>query len=156
VILSRLLVAEACYPPRQEIADEEEPMRVLLSMTLAIGLLTLAASAQTRDSLTILQRGDTHEADQEAIAAVDVLVPGARAGWHEHAGTMVAFVAEGAVTVEQEGNQTATFSAGESFIVPAGRAHSSVNNGTSTARMYVTFITAKGKPLSSPVRSGRR
>jgi quercetin dioxygenase-like cupin family protein len=65
---------------------------------------------------------------------------------------MVAFVSEGAVTLEQEGKQPVTYTAGESFIIPSGIAHSSVNNGISPAQMFVTFVAAKGKPLSSPVR----
>jgi hypothetical protein len=35
-------------------------------------------------------------------------------------------------------------------------AHSCVNDGASPAQMFVTFVAAKGGPLSSPVRSGRR
>lgn len=69
---------------------------------------------------------------------------------------MVAFVSEGVVTVEQDGKPPATFGAGESFIIPSGVAHTSVNHGASTAQMFVTFVLTKGQPLSSPVRSDRR
>lgn len=58
---------------------EEDRMRMLLSMVLAIGSLSLVAIAQTRDSLTVLHRSDTHQPNQEVIAAVDTLAPGARA-----------------------------------------------------------------------------
>lgn len=131
-------------------------MRGLLSMFVAITALSVVVSAQTNDRLTIVGRSDTYQANQEVVAAVDTLAPGATTDWHRHSGTMVAFVSEGTVTVEQERKPPVTFGAGESFIIPSGIAHSSVNNGTAEARMFVTFVASKGKPLSSPVPSGHR
>ena len=131
-------------------------MRVLLSTMLMTGVLVSAAAAQSRDALTVLERSDTSEPGQEVVAAVDELAPGARAAWHRHPGTMVAFVAEGVVTVEREGAAAVTYGAGESFTVPAHAAHSSVNEGTSAARMFVTFIVPKQQPLTTRVRPSAR
>lgn len=130
-------------------------MRLVLSMLLMIGPLLIGTHAQSRDALTVLQRSDTHKGGQEVVAAVDDLAPGASTNWHRHAGTMVAFISEGTVTVEQEGRQPASFSAGASFIIPAGVPHNSVNKGNTAARMFVTFVLDKGKPLTSSVRPSK-
>lgn len=127
-------------------------MRLLLSTIVMTGMVVSVAAAQSRDALTVLGRSDTSEQGQEAVAAVDDLAPGARASWHRHPGAMVAFVADGVVTVEQAGGHVATYQAGESFIIPAHAAHSTVNNGTIAARMFVTFIVPKDEPLTSRVR----
>ncbi len=131
-------------------------MRRLLPTIVMTGMLVSVTAAQSRDSLTVLGRSDTSTSGQEAVAAVDDLAPGARASWHRHPGTMVAFVADGVVTVEQDGGRVATFKAGESFTIPAHAAHSTVNNGTTAARMFVTFIVPKDEPLTSRARPAAR
>lgn len=130
-------------------------MRLVLATFMIIGSCLVAVNAQSKDVLTVLQRSDTAQAGQEAVTAVDVLAPGARTSFHRHPGTMVAFVSEGVVTIEQESDRPVTYSAGQSFTIPPGVAHNSVNNGTSSARMFATFIVAKGQPLTTLVRLSR-
>jgi quercetin dioxygenase-like cupin family protein len=140
-------------------------MRAVLSIVAVLGLsagvVAQDANVQVRDELTILQRQDIVAKGYQAVTAVDVLAPGARVRWHTHPGEMIAFVTEGRVTIEQGvagqgGNGTATFGAGESFIIPAGVAHSSFNTGSATARMFVTFLVDKHKATTSPVAAPGR
>ena len=53
---------------------------------------------------------------------VSVELPaGAREGRHMHSGTLVAYVKEGALTLDYEGKPTVTYQAGETFSVEPAR-----------------------------------
>jgi quercetin dioxygenase-like cupin family protein len=98
--------------------------------------------------LEILQTAELPIAGYQAIAAVDVLEPGAHVPRHRHPGTILAIVAAGEVTVEQDRQPSTGFAAGESFVIPVDRVHAIYNDGSRTARLYVTFIVRKGEPLT--------
>lgn len=102
-----------------------------------------------RDQLTILQRSTIAESSHEAVAAVNLLRPGASTPRHSHPGVMVGFVSEGKVTIQQDGQPPATFIAGQSFIIPAGVAHRSSNSSKVAARMFVTFVVDKTQPFAA-------
>ena len=62
---------------------------------------------------------------------VSVELPvGAREGRHLHSGTLVAYVTEGALTLDYEGKPTVTYKTGETFSVEPGKVHEGMNKGS--------------------------
>jgi quercetin dioxygenase-like cupin family protein len=88
----------------------------------------------------------------EAVQALGILGPGAREGKHTHPGTLVGYVLEGTLTLERQGKPTATYKAGDSFVVEAGVVHEGINNGKVPYKAEVTYIVQKGKPLTTQVK----
>ena len=83
---------------------------------------------------------------------VSVELPvGAREGRHMHSGTLVAYVKEGALTLDYEGKPTVTYKTGETFSVDPGKVHEGMNKGNVTTRLIATFVYPKDKPMTTQV-----
>jgi quercetin dioxygenase-like cupin family protein len=83
---------------------------------------------------------------------VSVELPaGAREGRHMHSGTLVAYVKEGALTLDYEGKPTVTYQVGETFSVEPGKVHEGMNKGNVTTRLIATFVFPKDQPMTTPV-----
>ena len=63
-----------------------------------------------------------------------------------------AFVQEGTISLENEGNPTVTLKAGDVFHILPGKVHQASNNGSVTAKLAVVFVAEKGKPLTTPAK----
>ena len=98
----------------------------------------------------MLQRADASVTGREAIVATYDAAPSMAEGRHTHPGEMVGYVLEGAIRVERRDQQPVTIAASQSFIIPAGIPHRTVNTGTTLARMVVTYFADKDKALSAP------
>jgi mannose-6-phosphate isomerase-like protein (cupin superfamily) len=59
----------------------------------------------------------------------------------------VAYVLEGTLEYQFEGEPPATLKAGEALFIPAGTIHAAKNVGTGNAAELATYIVEKGKPL---------
>ena len=79
------------------------------------------------------------------------LPAGAREGRHLHSGTLVAYVKEGALTLDYEGKPTATYKTGETFSVEPGKVHEGMNKGNVTTRLIATFVYPKAEPMTTQV-----
>ena len=84
------------------------------------------------------------------LVAVELPV-GAREGRHTHSGTLVAYVKEGAITLDYEGKPTVTYKTGETFSVEPGKVHEGLNKGDVTARLIATFVFPKDQPMTTQV-----
>jgi quercetin dioxygenase-like cupin family protein len=73
--------------------------------------------------------------------------PGVAFGKHSHPGAEVAYVLEGTLEYQLEGQPPVTLKAGEAVFVPAGTIHAAKNVGTGNAAELATYIVEKGKPL---------
>ena len=98
-----------------------------------------------------LLRQDLPLPGYEVVQVLASIAPGGREGKHTHPGTLVAYVLEGEVTMEQQGKPTVTYKAGDSLVVPAGVVHEGINNGKVPYKAIATFIVEKGKPLAMQV-----
>ena len=84
---------------------------------------------------------------------VSVELPvGAREGRHMHSGTLVAYVAEGALTLDYEGKPTVTYNVGQTFSVEPGKVHEGMNKGNVTTRLVATFVFPKAQPMTTQVK----
>ena len=71
---------------------------------------------------------------------VSVELPaGSREGRHVHSGTLVAYVKEGALTLDHEGKPTVTYNVGETFSVEPGKVHEGMNKGNVTVQNSCRF-----------------
>jgi len=83
---------------------------------------------------------------------VSVELPvGSREGRHMHSGTLVAYVKEGALTLDHEGKPTVTYKTGETFSVEPGKVHEGMNKGDVTTRLIATFVFPKDQPMTTQV-----
>lgn len=73
--------------------------------------------------------------------------PGVAFGKHSHPGAEVAYVLEGTLEYQLEGQPPVTLEAGEALFIPAGTIHAAKNVGTGNAAELATYIVEKGKPL---------
>jgi quercetin dioxygenase-like cupin family protein len=96
---------------------------------------------------TTLSGDDT----KEAIMLVVEFAPGGGTGRHTHPGDEYTFVLQGTLEISGEGRETRRVSAGDVYHNPSGLIHEARNVGDSTARVNITFILDKGKPISTPV-----
>jgi quercetin dioxygenase-like cupin family protein len=68
-------------------------------------------------------------------------------GKHSHPGAEVAYVLEGTLEYQLEGEPPVTLKAGEALFIPARTIHAAKNVGTGNAAELATYIVEKGKPL---------
>ena len=121
--------------------------------TAAVGASVVMAAQAPMVTRTVLLRHDTSAAGFEAVL-VAVEIPAAqREGRHTHPGTGIVHVTEGAITLDHEGKPSATYKAGESFFVDAGKVHEGINRGNVSAKAIATFVVPKGSQLTTQVAS---
>ena len=126
---------------------------VMIASGIAIGVAVdrVAFAQQPSIKRTILQRvDDPGSAGYEAIMGVAEIPPGAMSGKHRHHGIEVAYVLEGSVVVEHEGQPPTTLKAGDAFKNEAN-VHNARNTGSTPVKILAVYIVEKGKPLAEAV-----
>jgi quercetin dioxygenase-like cupin family protein len=116
------------------------------------GGLVLNAQQAPAVKRNIVLKQDMSIPDHEGVMALVELPPGAAEGKHTHPAEVFAFVLEGTISLENEGNPTATLKAGDVFHIAPGKVHQAINNGSVTVKLAVVFVAEKGKPLTTPVK----
>jgi quercetin dioxygenase-like cupin family protein len=99
-----------------------------------------------------LQKQDLSTPGREAVVARAELDAGAVLPRHTHPGEEIGYVLEGEVVLEIEGKPAATFKAGDSYFIPAGKVHGARNAGKGRTAVLATYIVEKGKPLATPAK----
>jgi quercetin dioxygenase-like cupin family protein len=116
------------------------------------GALVLSAQQAPVIKRTIVLKQDLSIPDREGVMALVELPPGSAEGRHTHPAEVFAFVLEGTISLENEGNPTVTLKAGDVLHIAPGKIHQAINNGSVTAKLAAVFVAEKGKPLTTPVR----
>lgn len=101
---------------------------------------------------TILQRADVSAPGFETVQITAEFPAGVGTGRHSHPGEEVGYVLEGPFVVTIEGKPPMTLKTGDHFFVPANTVHDNKNMGTGKAKVLITYIVEKGKPLSTPAK----
>jgi quercetin dioxygenase-like cupin family protein len=99
---------------------------------------------------TVVLQSDLSTPGREVVQALVEFQPGGTPGRHTHAGEEVAYVIDGAISIEQADKPPVTVKAGQSFIIPGGQIHNAINTNPGVTRLLVTYIVEKGKPLATP------
>jgi len=99
---------------------------------------------------TILGRRDVPQGVQyETVLGIAEIAPGASSGKHRHPGFEIAYVLDGALTVEHEGHPTKAYRPGDHMFNDA--VHNAKNSGTRPVKVLAVYVVEKGKPLAEPV-----
>ena len=109
--------------------------------------LHLAPAQQPGTRRAELQRQDLGVPGREVIQVRVDFDPGVAFGKHSHPGAEVAYVLEGTLEYQLEGEPPVTLRAGEALFIPARTIHAAKNVGTGNAAELATYIVEKGKPL---------
>ena len=133
---------------------------VLLASFIYVGLggVTSAqdkatdAKATPAFTRTVLQKVDTSVPGREAVQITAEFPAGVGTGKHTHPGEEVGYVLQGPFTFEVAGKPPMTLKTGDHFFVPAGTIHEGKNSGNANAKVLVTYILEKGKPLATPAK----
>ena len=101
---------------------------------------------------TVLTRHDTTAPGFEAVLVqVDIPV-GGREGRHTHPCVALGYVAQGTLTLEQEGRPATDYKTGDSFLLEPDKIHEGVNKGSVPVKVLATFVVKKGDTLTTPAK----
>ena len=119
------------------------------AVVLALGIPVSSAQQAPTVKRNVVLKQDMEIPGREAIMAFVELPPGGAEGRHTHPAEVFVFVLEGTISLEREGQPTATLKAGDVFTIGAGKIHQAINNGSGTAKLAAVFVAEKGKPLTT-------
>ena len=126
-------------------------MAVAVAVAIVGGGVALDAMTQTAQppgiNRTDVLRHDLGVPGREVIQVRVDFAPGVAFGRHSHPGAEIAYVLEGTLEYELEGQPPVTLKVGESLFIPAGVIHAARNVGTGNAAELATYLVAKGSPL---------
>ena len=77
---------------------------------------------------------------------------GSAAAYHSHPGEEIAYVLEGTMEYQFQGQQPVILNAGEALFIPAGTKHSARNIGDGRAIELATYFVEQSKPLVVPAQ----
>ena len=118
---------------------------------IAVDRSTFAQQPGSGIKRTILQRADEPgAANYEAVMAVAEIAPGASSGRHRHPGIELAYVLEGSVVIEHDGQPPITAKAGDALKNDAA-VHNAKNIGKTPVKILAVYLVEKGKPMAEPV-----
>ena len=116
------------------------------------GSALLAQTQQPEIKRTDVQRHDLGVPGREVIQVRVDFAPGAAFGKHSHPGIEIAYVLEGTLEYQFQGQPPVTLRAGEALFIPVGTIHGARNVGSGNATELATYIVEKGKPLVETVK----
>ena len=106
-----------------------------------------AQAQQTGIKRTDVERQDLNVPGREVIQVRVDFAPGVAFARHSHPGAEIAYVLEGTLEYQIDGNPPVTLKAGQALFIPAGAVHTAKNPGTATASELATYIVEKGQPV---------
>jgi quercetin dioxygenase-like cupin family protein len=132
----------------------------MLTIALVVGVAVgtvgtqILIPQQTAARRTLLQQQDLEGvAGKEIIMYHAEISPGGMAGRHTHPGPELAYVLEGTLIFELDGQPSVTLKAGESVHVPAQQIHNAKNGSTTAPVKVIVFMVGeKGQPLATPAQ----
>jgi quercetin dioxygenase-like cupin family protein len=137
---------------------KETPMKRMVGMltvTLAVGIVVglignhvLIAQQEPVKRTVLLNRTELAGIEgKEGLVYLIEVAPGATVPKHFHPGHELAYLLEGALTLEVEGKPSATLKAGDVEHLPPKVVHSGKNASTTTPAKFVVFgVYEKGQP----------
>jgi quercetin dioxygenase-like cupin family protein len=129
----------------------------LISLALVVATALAAQSVLARDTgpsqqkvsaRTILQTEVKGGVFEEAVTQVYEFPPGAVLPWHIHPDAHeIAYILDGALTLEIEGQGARVFKAGEASHVPPNAVH----RGLADEKLGVKLVAVRFKPKDKPL-----
>ena len=112
------------------------------------GATVLHAQPVVEIKRALLIKHDASIAGRESVMSSVVIPPNAAEERHTHPGDLTGYVVSGTLTLEVEGQPTATVKPGEAFFIPAEKIHRGVNKGSVPVQIVAELYVEKGKPLA--------
>jgi len=97
-------------------------------------------------------RHDMSVSGREVIQVRVGFERGTAAAYHSHPGEEIAYVLEGTMEYQFEGQLPVILKAGDALFIPAGTNHSAKNIGDGKAIELATYFVDKSKPLVVPAK----
>ena len=124
--------------------------RSLIAGTALLLGTALSMSAQAQIAglgrVDLLKENLTVSGKELVQVRVD-FAPGVKAPRHSHPGEEVAFVLEGTLEYQIDGQPPVTLKAGQALFIPAGAVHSARNPGSGIASELATYLVERDKPV---------
>ncbi len=98
----------------------------------------------------ILKQMDGPMPGYVTILAEATVEPGVAVARHTHPGIETSYVLEGALELPIKGQDTKTYSAGETYQIPPETPHAGGKASDKKLRILSTYVVEKAKPLASP------
>jgi quercetin dioxygenase-like cupin family protein len=125
--------------------------RIAAGLVFASASVFLTLPATSADAPTVVRKvlAQMDAPGGNTVSLVQVTIPvGGREGKHTHPGPLIVHVISGAFSLDYEGKENITYSAGETFTAEPGHVHEGINRGTVPAVGIATLVTPKGEPLT--------
>jgi quercetin dioxygenase-like cupin family protein len=113
------------------------------------------APALAEDAVSVLMKQSLADMAGEVATVLTVdYVPGATSGPHVHPGSVFAYVLEGAVVSQLEGDEPITYTKGQSWYESPKKPHIVSKNASKTepAKLLVFLLSQEGEAIKAPVK----
>ena len=121
--------------------------------------LVLGQSALAEDAVSVLMKRQLADmtGKEGTLITVDY-APGAESESHVHPGSVFAYVLEGAVVSQLEGEKAVTYTKGQSWYESPKKPHVVSKNASKTepARLLVFLLSQEGESLKQPMKPSDR
>jgi quercetin dioxygenase-like cupin family protein len=124
----------------------------LAGAALFMGQVTVSAG----DTASVLMKQSLPDMAGKVATVLTVdYTPGAISDPHVHPGSVFAYVVEGAVVSQLEGEQPVTYTKGQSWYEPPKKPHLVSKNASQTqpAKLLVFLLSQEGEAIKAPVKS---
>jgi quercetin dioxygenase-like cupin family protein len=125
-------------------------MLACVAVGIAVDRVAFAQQPAGIQRTILLRADDPGSPNYEAVMAIAEIAPGAASGKHRHPGIELAYVLDGSVVIEHEGQPPITVKAGEA-IKNTAAVHNARNLGTKPVKILAVYIVEKGKPMAELV-----
>lgn len=133
--------------------------KILLTLASAATSLVFAHDAPGEETVKPVMKQALSEAPGKNALLVTVsYAPGQASRPHLHPGSIFAYVLEGSVVSQLEGEAARTYTVGQSWYEPPRVHHLVSRNASKTrpAKLLVFAVTADGEPVKLPLDSSPR
>jgi quercetin dioxygenase-like cupin family protein len=123
---------------------------------LAGATLALGQAALAEDSVSVLMKQRLADVvGKEATVLTVDYAPGAASEQHVHPGSVFAYVLEGTVITQLEGDEPITYSKGQGWYEFPKKPHVVSRNASRTApaKLLVFLLSQEGEPIKVPMKS---
>ncbi|TWO70406.1 cupin domain-containing protein [Caenimonas sedimenti] len=128
------------------------PIAVVFGMLLAcLASTTASAQASGMTAKPLLRTTLSGDDTKETVMLAVEFAPGGTTGRHTHPGDEYTVVLQGTLELTAEGRAARRVTAGDVYHNPKGLIHQATNVGDTPARVAITFVVDKGKPITQPV-----
>jgi quercetin dioxygenase-like cupin family protein len=128
-------------------------MKLIMMATVSIIGISSAMAQQEGVKRTIISTRD-FPAGYQTVKVMAEVAKGTCSGWHTHPGTETTYVLEGEQTFTVNGQSPKVYKPGDGWDLEPGVTHNGCATGDHAAKVLVTYVLEKGKPLATSVGQG--